>query len=98
MDFIIYADKTHAGFPSVSASTSSPKTAYHPGTDIMYVNTGSGWLPAVQPGSNSVYTAYTTLDSTTKSNIITSVQNTSSAPHAAHKAIAARVTDLTNGR
>lgn len=99
MDFIVYSDKIHSGnLPTVSASTSSPKTAYHPGTDLMFVNVGSGWQPMVQPGSASVYTGYTSLDSATKNNVIASVSNTSSAPHAAHKAIASKAVDLTNGK
>ena len=99
MDFIVYTDKVHpTSLPSVSASTSSPKTAYHPGTDLVFVNTGSGWQPAVQPGSNSIYSAYTSLDATTKTNVLASVANTSSAPHVAHQRIATKVSDLTVGK
>ena len=100
MDFIIDEDKLKgtAGFPSVSASTSSPKTLYHAPMDLVYVNTGSGWQPMVQPGSNSVYSAYTSLDSTSKANVQASVSNTSSAPHSAHKLLANKTADLINGK
>jgi len=100
MDFINYAAKTYgsSGFPTVSASTSSPKTLYHAPMDLIYVNTGSGWQPMVQPGSASVYSAYTTLDSATKTNVLASVSDVSSAPHTRHKAISAKVQDLTIGK
>lgn len=99
MDFIIYSDKIHSGnLPTVVASTANPKTAYHPGTDIMFVNTGSGWQPIVQPGTGSVYSGYMSLDTATKANVVASVSNTSSAPHAAHKAIAGKTVDLVNGK
>ena len=85
MDYIIYADKIHSGnLPTVSASTSNPKTAYHPGTDLVFVNVGSGWQPMVQPGTGSVYSAYKTASPTVQAAIIANVTNTSSAPSAAH--------------
>ena len=42
MDFIVYEDKLKgtAGFPTVSASTSSPKTLYHAPMGLVYVNVG----------------------------------------------------------
>jgi hypothetical protein len=95
MDYIIYADKVHSGnLPTVTASTSSPKTAYHPGTDLVFVNTGSGWQPMVQPGTGSVYSAYSTASPTTQQNIVASVTNTSSAPHAAHTAVATKASEV----
>lgn len=95
MDYIIYADKIHSGnLPTVSASPSSPKTAYHPGTDIMFVNTGSGWQPMVQPGTGSVYAAYSGASASTQANIITSVQNTVAASHVAHQTIATKVSEV----
>lgn len=95
MDFIIYSDKLHpTSLPTVVASTSSPKTAYHPGTDIVYVNTGSGWSPMLQPGSASIYSAYSGAAASTQANILASVANTSSAPHAAHAAVATKTVDV----
>lgn len=95
MDYIIYADKVHStALPTVSASPSSPKTAYHPGTDLVYVNTGSGWSPMAQPSTGSVYSAYSGASPTTQANIIASVVNTSSAPHAAHAAIATKASEV----
>ena len=98
MDFLNYSAKTSGGFPTVSASTSSPKTLYHAAEDVVYVNTGSGWQPIAQPGSNSVYSAYTSLDAATKTNVLASVADTSTAPHFAHKSIAAKVTDIAHGK
>jgi len=100
VDFLIYVDKitNPSKFPSVSASTSAPKTLYHAEMDLVYVNTGSGWQAMAQPGSSSVYSGYTSLDSTTKTNVLASVSNTSFAPHAAHKMVAAKTTDLINNK
>ena len=98
MDFLNYSSKTSAGFPTVSASIASPKTLYHAAEDVVYVNTGSGWQPMAQPGSNSVYTAYTTLDAATKTSVLASVADVSAAPHTAHKSVAAKVTDIAHGK
>lgn len=95
MDYIIYSDKVHSGsLPTVSASPSSPKTAYHPGTDLVFVNTGLGWSPLVQPGTGSVYSAYTGASASTQQNILASVTNTSSAPHAAHTSVATKASEV----
>lgn len=95
MDYIIYSDKLHAtSLPTVVASTSSPKTAYHPGTDIVFVNTGSGWSPMLQPGSASIYSAYSGAAASTQANMLTSVASTASEPTAIHAAVAKKVTEI----
>ena len=78
MDFVIYADKTTSPskFPAVVATPSAPKTLYHAPMDLVYVNTGSGWVAGVQPGSGSVYSGFSALPETTKANVLTSVANT----------------------
>ena len=98
MDLLNYSDKTHLSLPSVTASPSSPQTLYHAATDLVYVNTGSGWSPMVQPSTSSVYSGYTSLSATTKANVQTSIANVSSAPHASHKAIASKTIDLILGK
>lgn len=89
MNILDYSDKTHLSLPSVTASPSSPKTLYHGATDLVYVNTGSGWSPMVQPSTGSVYSAYSGASASTQANILASVADVSAAPHAAHKVVAA---------
>jgi hypothetical protein len=96
MDFILYSDKltSPSKFPSVTASTSAPKTLYHAAHDLVYVNTGSGWQPMLQPNTASVYSAYSSAAASTQANILSSVANTSSAPHAAHVSVATKAADI----
>lgn len=100
MDFINYSARPHGtnAFPTVAASPSSPATLYDAEYDLVFFNTGSGWTLTAQPGSNSVYSTFTTLDTNTKAAISASISNTSSAPHAAHKSVAAKTTDLVHGK
>ena len=96
MDFVNYSDKVHAGFPTVSASPSAPLTLYHAASDIVFVHTGSGWQPGVQPSSNSVYPAVSAAVPATKTAVIASVSNTASAPSANHTAVAIKATSVIN--
>ena len=96
MDYIIYEDKTHASFPTVSASPSSPVTLYHAANDLVYVHVGSGWQPAVQPGSNSVYSAVSTASASTQAAVIASVSKTTAAPSALHTAVVTKVVSVIN--
>lgn len=98
MDYISYEDKVHAGFPTVSASPSSPATLYHAPSDIVYVNTGSGWQAGVQPSSNSVYSAISSAAASTQTAIVASVTSTTSAPSPVHTAVATKaVSVIRNG-
>lgn len=96
MDFILYLDKLQgtASFPSVSATPSAPKTLYHAAMDMVYMNTGSGWKPMLQPGSASVYSDFSGASASTKAAVLSSVTNVSSVPHAAHTAVAAKTADV----
>lgn len=95
MDFLDYSDKTFGThFPTVTASPSSPKTLYHAHSEITYVNTGSGWQAAVQHTTGSVYSAFSSASSSTQAAIVTSMQNTSSAPHAAHTTVATKASEV----
>lgn len=96
MDFVNFSDKVHAGFPVVSASPSAPLSLYHAQSDVVFVNTGSGWQAGVQPSSGSVYPAVSAASPATKTAIITSVSNTSSAPSANHTAVAIKATSVIN--
>lgn len=100
MDFILYCDKTTPAskFPSVTATPSNPKTLYFAPLDLVYHNTGGGWTATAQPGTNSVYSGYTSLDAATKANIVTSIANTSALPGRQHSAVSSKIADLTNGK
>jgi hypothetical protein len=75
MDFIDYSAKSLCKTPtlSVTASTSSPKTLYQVHTGLIFINVGSGWVPMAQPGTNSVYSGYTSLAASTQANVITNL-------------------------
>ena len=92
MDFLIFADKTHQGFPSVAGTTSAPLSLYHAANDLVYVHTGSGWTPAVQPSTSSVYAGYSSASASTQAAIVTNLLNTTSAPTATHVATAIKAT------
>ena len=96
MDYIDYSDKTHQSFPSVSASPSNPATLYHAASDVVFVNTGSGWQPGVQPSSNSVYPAVSAASANTKAAVVASVASTVSAPTPVHKTVATKTVNVIN--
>jgi hypothetical protein len=88
MDYIDYEPSSIANpsrFPSVSASSASPKTLYQAHTYITYVNIGSGWTPLCQTVSNSFYAV---LDPVTKANVMSALlSSTSVAPKLAIAAL-----------
>ena len=91
MDYIDYSDKTYGSryFPTpAGASTANPATLHNVHNDLIYVNTGSGWQPMIHLTSGSVYSAYSSAAPATQAAIITSIMKTSSAPSAAHTAVA----------
>jgi hypothetical protein len=94
MNYLDYTAKTQAiSFPSVSASPSNPYTLYNAPNDIIYVNTGSGWAAGVQPSSNSVYAAVSSLPAATKAAVVTSVATV--APMTpAHAAVATKAASV----
>lgn len=94
MDYISYEDKIHSGFPAVSGSPTSPLSLYHAPSDIVFVNTGSGWQAGVQPSSNSVYSAVSGAASSTQTAIVVSVTNTTSAPSPVHTAVATKAASV----
>jgi hypothetical protein len=96
LDYINYSDKVHAGFPTVSASPTSPATLYHAASDVVFINTGSGWQPGIQPSSNSVYSAVSTASATTKAAVVASVASTVSVPTPVHTAIATKAVNVIN--
>jgi hypothetical protein len=96
MDYIDYSPPASQQFPTVSASAASPKTLYASHTGVVYVNTGSGWQPGVQPSSNSVYTAVSTASAATKAAVITSISNTATAQSPAHTVIVTKAVNVIN--
>lgn len=94
MDYINYSDKVHQGFPNVSGTPSAPLTLYHAASDVVFVNTGSGWQKGIQPSSNSVYSAVSGASATTKAAIITSVTSTTSAPSPVHTTVATKTVNV----
>lgn len=96
MDYIVYDSKPHGttAFPSVVATPSAPKSLYDAEYDLVYVNTGSGWQPAVQPSTGSVYSAYSGASASTQASIQTSIANVSIAPTAAHKTVATQAVNV----
>lgn len=94
MNYVVYCDKTHQLFPTVSASASNPQTLYQASTDLVFVNTGSGWQPAVQPSTNTVYSAVSTASATVKAAVVASISNTSSAPTPVHNAVATKAVNV----
>lgn len=96
MDFILHCDKltSPSRFPSVSATPSAPKTLYHAANDLVYVNTGSGWQAAAQPGSHSIYSAYSGAAPSTQAAIQTSLQTKTAAPSSVHTNVANITTDV----
>jgi len=97
MDYIDYSDKSQGTklFPTpVGASPSNPATLHNTHNDIVYVNTGTGWQPLVQPSSGSVYPAYTTASAAVQTAILASVTKTTSAPSAVHTAVATKTAEV----
>jgi hypothetical protein len=90
MDYIYYVPKTSAApstLPACTATPSAPKTLYWPAMDLFYVNAGSGWVATAQLTSKSVYQ---TLSATTKTAVMTSLQNSSDTLHKRYNDIVQR--------
>lgn len=80
--------------PNSGASAGSPKTLYHVHTDIVYVNTGSGWQAGIQPASNSVYSAVSGASAVVKAAVVASVESTATLPSKGHTAVATKTVNV----